>query len=685
MDQTLNIIALREAISNVTKILADRGIKVTQRGSKAFVRSVNGRPKSVNIPFLPENATRELIDAINGFIDHEVGHLLFTDFDVIHEGSKMGKAIADLHNQCEDPFVEKKMSERFKGSAANLENVGNFYLLKVMQVKFDEALAAGKKSFIQSLLLLPAIRAFAGQPVYKRFMDDKWVHCDGLLRVITPDIREMLENAESTQDSLDAAIAIHKAMTTPKRKPPPEKDEDDEDDDEEEGEDPGELTAPDESESEEDPDDDDDDEDDDEDDEDDDEDESGPGASDEEDDDEDEDEDEDEDDEDEGVAASADATDEDDSDEDESDDEEDDESEGEDSVAGEDEPGAGEEEDESDDEEEAPLMTDKELAEALEEGDFDEAVAEAITEDTRGVIRDSTYNVFTNEDDVIEPFPVDHTYNDEMLESMENQTRQMVGPLQKNLERLVTAQKHSRWNSGLRTGRVNSASLYRLKTGDTRVMRRREVMGETKDVAVSLVLDNSGSMQGSKLDLTMISAYAMSTVLDRLGVAHEVSGFTTIYSGYSTPEEIAEEERKLGMSFSRYEALYLPIYKGFNEKLGVEQKQRMALAPHKHSFTRNNVDGESIAVAATRLLKRPEAGKIMLVLSDGAPAAHGNHDHLNQHLRDTVQKYTNLGVKLIGIGIQDSSVKHFYPEYTVLRNLDDLPGQLMKELRKIIL
>ncbi|WEU67325.1 DNA polymerase III subunit alpha [Xanthomonas phage JGB6] len=38
----------------------------------------------------------------------------------------------------------------------------------------------------------------------------------------------------------------------------------------------------------------------------------------------------------------------------------------------------------------------------------------------------------------------------------------------------------------------------------------------------------------------------------------------------------------------------------------------------------NNVDGESVEIAGRRLLQRKESRKIMIVMSDGSPAADGD-------------------------------------------------------------
>ncbi|NQZ54737.1 MAG: hypothetical protein HRT93_10875 [Piscirickettsiaceae bacterium] len=261
----------------------------------------------------------------------------------------------------------------------------------------------------------------------------------------------------------------------------------------------------------------------------------------------------------------------------------------------------------------------------------------------------------------------------------------MVGPLQKNLERLIVAKQRSRWMPGLRSGRVNPSSLYKLKTGDDRVFRRRDIQGETKDVAVSLVVDCSGSMGGARIATAMASVYAMAQVLEKIGVTYEVIGFTTGDElPYSVKDELRRDEEKMGRNFSRTETIYMPIFKGFGERLKVEQRKRFAYAPHK-SFLANNIDGECIEIAALRLLGRPEHGKVMFVLSDGQPAAYGNGREQSKHLKGVVKKYIKLGIELFGIGIQTNAVEKYYPDYVVLDDIAELPNKVMSQLSRVML
>lgn len=315
---------------------------------------------------------------------------------------------------------------------------------------------------------------------------------------------------------------------------------------------------------------------------------------------------------------------------------------------------------------------------------FDKTMSEIISEETTDVAKHAQYLVYTKDSDVIEPLHVGSGYKPSMFtEHVEDPVQHMVGPLQKDLERAISARSMSVWENGRRSGRLHSANLTRMAVGDDRVFRRKHE-SRSKDVAVELVIDCSGSMSGSKITLATQAAYALSSVLERIRISHEVICFTTGDIAGGDHEEMRKEEVKLGRAFTRRESLYMPILKSFNERLGVDVKSRFGWLPNCRIMAAN-VDGESIEIAARRLMARSETGKIMIVLSDGYPAASGDSGRLNTHLKEVVLQTTKLGVNVIGIGIQSDAVQKFYPKHVVINNVKELPATVIKELRALLI
>lgn len=107
----------RESVKRVVALLSGKNIPVSERGNDAYVRyNEDGEPILVNIPSIPDNATPALMNAVRGFLDHEVAHILFTDMNVSKKlEEKESSAPWSLWNALEDVFIERNMGRYFKG------------------------------------------------------------------------------------------------------------------------------------------------------------------------------------------------------------------------------------------------------------------------------------------------------------------------------------------------------------------------------------------------------------------------------------------------------------------------------------------------------------------------------------------------------------------------------------------
>lgn len=320
---------------------------------------------------------------------------------------------------------------------------------------------------------------------------------------------------------------------------------------------------------------------------------------------------------------------------------------------------------------------------AFENADISSQISIFITNEAVETISKSDYTVFTRELDRIEPLTPPVNMDPRWVPELEEKTRQMVGRMQKDIERMLASQSHIVRTPGWRSGRLHAPALHRLKTGDDRVFNRKQEH-RSKDTAVSLLIDNSGSMSGVKIDTAMVAGYALSSTLERVNIAHEILGFTTA-SFWGLPptlqQALNDELAKTGIRYSRTIPLVMPIYKSFEERVTPLVKQRIAFVQRAQQGLQGNVDGECLEYAAIRLMKRREKRKVMIVLSDGHPV---NADNARGHLKLVVENLNKSGIETIGIGIMDDAVRAFYPKYVVLNNVMDLPGQIMKELRQIL-
>lgn len=304
---------------------------------------------------------------------------------------------------------------------------------------------------------------------------------------------------------------------------------------------------------------------------------------------------------------------------------------------------------------------------------FERIAARLLPRVAEAALARAVYRVYSTDDDRAELVRV---RGDAPVAEIERLTASMTGTIQKNLERAFAARKLSHVTPGRRSGKLRASALYRLASGDVRVFEKREPALVTH-AAVSLLIDCSGSMAGAPMRLAAVSAYAFSTVLARLGVPFEVAGFTTLKIA-SAP---LDWER-----WSRFEPLYMPLFKRFEDRWDAPARERLAsLLTFPVSRMRNNVDGECVERAAARLALRPEGRRILIVLSDGEPAAEGWLADQEAHLAAVTASLPRRGIDAIGLGIMSEAVERFYPKHVVIHRLEDLPGTVVRELHALIL
>jgi len=323
---------------------------------------------------------------------------------------------------------------------------------------------------------------------------------------------------------------------------------------------------------------------------------------------------------------------------------------------------------------------------AFEKADVSSQIAILIANEAVDLLADNDYNVYTREFDRIEVLKAPEIAP-QWVPELEEQTRAMTGRMQKDIERMMASQSHVIKVPGYRSGRLHAPSLHRITTNDDRLFNRKQEH-KSKDTAVTLLIDNSGSMGGAKMRTAMVAGYALSSTLERVNISSEVLGFTTgDHRGKGSRSAMQEMNQDIynhaakGVRFHRTVPIVMPIYKEFDERINAEVKKRIAYAANAQRGMVTNVDGESLEYAAIRLLKRREKRKVMLVLSDGQPSGAAN---AAGHLKQTVEKLEKLGIDLVGIGIMDTAVRRFYRNHIVLNRIEDLPTEVMKELKAIL-
>jgi cobaltochelatase CobT len=689
-----NISVLREAIGTVTQALAHRGIKVRQQGVKAkTITDKNGKPVEIVIPSISDDATEDFIQAVHGFIDSECSGALFTDFKQIRsiESDRNVHMVAKLIEQVR---AENEMCREYRGSKENLTRVGKLYsqlldeelsnpeedatkaMIRASMGDTSASAVLGMPEHMVASKLLPAImrnnfRSEAFEDLINKHKD-KMPNLYEPLSKFGADIGKLT----STADSIDLARQVIEAFRDAMKEPPESAGGKSAKDDEinfndkpakskgksdgkssgskSKSEKPSEDTAPASDDEEE----------------------ETPSSGSE------------EDEEDTPEEESGSGEEEEGGEEGDSSDEEGDDDEGEDdSTAGDD--GESESKGTTDDEEvdsskaRAGFATldDDEIPD-LKIKDVSETVSDEFTKEAIEAAKKSDYFVLTTDYDIVKPMKdmsAFHGVDMTEVDRFDAECSSKTGTLQKGLEMAFMSKSMVRVERGLRSGRLDGSNLHRLASGDTRVFARKQ-MAVGRNVVVSLLVDCSGSMaRGNKIGVAAQSAYALSSVLSRINISHEVLGFTT--KGVLPGDLMREYELLTGKSVDRREPLLTCIAKNFRDRFTPDVK-RSILAFRRLELA-NNVDGESVEIAAKRLMREKADRHILIVLSDGEPCASGYGD-FQWHLKKVVKDYSKM-IDIVGIGIQDSSVRHYYKNHLVVNNLDELPGVVLGQLRGLLM
>ena len=636
----------RDAIKKVTTILAGKDLPVIERGRKAYVRYHNDEPVEICIPSIPDDASEKFMEAIRGFVDHEVAHILFTDNKAITAatGGKKIKAFFIL-NAVEDVFIEKKMSKLFAGSNANLIATRRHVIEDVFTPRLRDALAqsADEVQLFRNFFLVPALRSWGGQLDFISFMEEHGKHVGEVCAFLEgKGIRADVENLDKSLDSLALAGKITKWLnefSDLKKKDEPEKEKSEAKDKPEESEE----EKPEESEGE--------------------------------------------------------------AEEDQSDEEVEDADEGDEEAGEAEDEEVGEAEDETG-EDDLPSLIDALMKAEGSDGDdlsIEKALNEIMGIEEEMSTEDKSYRPFERTNDYMGPLEDADAFIRKVFGDPENsrlygapygvegykiedderclRTFSRIGKkmdagddtaaaIAKDLERAIASKNRTMFIPGQKKGKVHGPSLYRLNMNDDRVFRQKDEK-RAVNACVQLAVDMSGSMSGERIHMAAMAAYTMAKALDAIKVPCIVAGFTT-----GTMPRGSWHNESASRPFTRFESLFLPILKGWNRKADSLETRRNLGHVMKGVPLLNNVDGESIRSLSRHFNDRKEDRKIMIVLSDGEPHAVGRG--FANDLRKAVGDIEQAGIDLYGVGIQTTAPKRFYTKSVVIHNLPDLGKELIR-------
>ncbi|MCC5955583.1 MAG: cobaltochelatase subunit CobT [Natronohydrobacter sp.] len=284
-------------------------------------------------------------------------------------------------------------------------------------------------------------------------------------------------------------------------------------------------------------------------------------------------------------------------------------------------------------------------------------------------------------EDLAEPAELERlrAYLDQQLEPLKGAVSRLANKLQRRLQ----AQQNRSWLFDLEEGILDAGRLARVVANPTTPLSfKQEKDTEFRDTVVTLLLDNSGSMRGRPISIAAICADVLARTLERCNVKVEILGFTTrAWKGGQSRERWLAEGRSAQPG--RLNDLRHIIYKQADApwrrvrpNLGLMMKE---------GLLKENIDGEALEWAHRRMVARPEARKILMVISDGAPVddstlSVNSANFLEKHLRDVIAMVERRkAVELLAIGI-GHDVTRYYERAVTITDVEQLAGAMTEQL-----
>ncbi len=298
------------------------------------------------------------------------------------------------------------------------------------------------------------------------------------------------------------------------------------------------------------------------------------------------------------------------------------------------------------------------------------------------------YHAYTTEyDEIATPTDLcDLEELERLRQSLDSQLESLhavVARLANRLHRRLLAQQNRAWMFDLDEGILDAARLARVVVDPMQQLSYKQEKDQAfRDTTVTLLLDNSGSMRGRPITVAAICADILARTLERCGVKVEILGFTTkAWKGGQSREKWVEDGRPKdpGRLNDLRHIIYKPAtvpWRRAKDNLGLMLKE---------GLLKENIDGEALLWAHERLMCRPEARRILMVISDGAPvddttSSTNGGGYLERHLRDVIafiEKSSPIELLAIGIG---HDVTRFYRRALTIGDVDQLAGAMVEQL-----
>ena len=328
----------------------------------------------------------------------------------------------------------------------------------------------------------------------------------------------------------------------------------------------------------------------------------------------------------------------------------------------------------------------------IEEGDVDDTEDwvenRSKLEELIALNQNQEYKVFCRDfDEVVD---ADNLCSSEELKRLRDRLDQLIDPsksviakLANRLQRLLLAQQRRSWEFDKEEGILDSSKLHKIITDPlTPLSFKTEKETSFKDTVLTMLVDSSGSMRGRSMTTAAISADIIGSTLDKCNIKTEILGFTTKHWKGGDSRKLWVECGKPS-SPGRLNDLRHIIFKPAD--LAWRRAKKNLGLMLREGLLKENVDGEALLWASSRLIKRPEQRKILMVISDGAPVddstlSTNSTNYLDNHLKQVISEIeSKTELELIAIGIGHDVTKYYKKAVTIHR-AEELGNVMLEQL-----
>ena len=207
--------------------------------------------------------------------------------------------------------------------------------------------------------------------------------------------------------------------------------------------------------------------------------------------------------------------------------------------------------------------------------------------------------------------------------------------------------------------RIEAQNGYRP---DQRFYCNRKQPENLPEMAISVLLDNSGSMCGPRMEAGLKACVLLFDFCVSLGIPCMIAGHQVQYAG--------------GVKYT--------VCTDFDKVSRRDKYRIMGMAPGGC-----NRDGMAIEISANQLAKRPETIKLLFVISDGQPNDDGyGGKEAADDIRSIVSKYRKKGIETFAVAIGDDKdkIRAIYGDgFIDISDLQKLPKMLTSVVKKRIM